>query len=117
MEEKRETVAPKEIDPLARIAMYVKQMNWNRVKALAEEAVTSGQFTDEQIEQAVDAALPSPERAARLPINRLAAVAAIASPARKKEYAMALKNYPGLDAFPDHKAQIAEHMQLIGVEA
>lgn len=104
-------------DPLARIAAYTKQMNWKGVKSVAEEAMGSG-FTEEQIEQAVDAALPTPERAATLPINRLAAVAAIASPARRQQYASALRNYPGLDAAaPDHKAQVAEHLQLLGMEA
>jgi len=105
-------------NPLSQIATFTKQMNWARVQSLAQDAVKSGQFTEDQVEKAIDAALPTPERAATLPLHRLAAVASIASPERRQQYATALRNYPGLETLsPDHKAQIAEHMQLIGLEA
>lgn len=100
---------------IALIAKATKAMDWARAAGYAQHAIAKGYLNEQQVEQAIDAALPDPASASRLPLHRLMAVATAASPARQNDYIAAIKQYPGADQLPpDAQAQIADHLRLIG---
>lgn len=103
-------------DAIAEITKHTKGMNWKGVRDAAEKAGTGGHLSDDQISDAVDAALPEPEKAAKLPLHRLMAVAAAASPEKRQQYAPLIQNYPGLDTLHEYdRSDIADHLKLIGL--
>lgn len=103
-------------DAIAEITKHTKGMNWKGVRDAAEKAGTGGHLSDDQISDTVDAALPEPEKAAKLPLHRLMAVAAAASPEKRQQYAPLIQNYPGLDTLHEYdRSDIADHLKLIGL--
>jgi broad specificity phosphatase PhoE len=102
-------------DAMAQITKAAKGMDWARAAGHAQQALAKGHLTEQQIEQTIDAALPDPQKAAKLPLHRLMAVASAASPARRQEYIAAIQQYPGMNELPpDAQAQITDHLRLIG---
>lgn len=106
----------KPTNPTQRIAGYVRSFDFPRLKAEASKAVQSGQLTDEQVDQAIDAALPDVKAAQQLPLNKLMAVASIAGEQKRQEYMPLLqvhaehaKNLPEAE-----QGQIKDHLDLIG---
>lgn len=100
----------------AMITGATQAMDWARAAGYAQQAVTKGHLTEQEVEQAIDAALPDAQKASRLPLHRLLAVASAASPQKRQDYAPLLQNYRGLDTLPqDIKGDIVNHMRLIGL--
>lgn len=103
-------------DAIAKLTDQVKRQNWKGVQDVASKAVQGGHLDENQATQAIDAALPAPEDAAKMPLHRLIAVASAASPQKRQDYAPLIQNYPGLDTLPpDAKGEIMNHMRLIGL--
>lgn len=107
-------VAPK--NPLTQIAAYVKSGDWGRVRAMGRRAVTAG-ASDQDIDSAIDAALPSVEEAASLPLHQLVAVASAATDQKRQEYFPLIQ--PHLEhaqSLPEgEQGALADHMKLIGM--
>src|SRR5690348_13079031 len=51
---------PKQTTP-ERIAAYVQSFDWGRLRSTARKAVASGEMNDDQVDAAIDAALPPAE--------------------------------------------------------
>ena len=77
----------------------------------------SGGATDEQVDQAIDAALPSAEDAQALPLNKIMAAASVASDAKRADYMPLLQMHAehARQLPPEEKAQVDDHMALLGM--
>lgn len=108
--------ANKRSDSVAQIGKHVKSGDWGRVQSTARAALANGS-TNQQISDAVDAALPAPEDAARLPLHKLMAVYHAASAAKRPQYAgvVAQKAAEAAKARPESRALVARHMRLAGL--
>lgn len=102
--------------PLDLIPGYVQAFDWGRTKVMAKKASASG-VPDEQIDAAIDNALPPPKIAAGLPLHELVAVASAATDQKRQEYFPLLqphlehaRNLP-----PDEQGELADHLKLIGM--
>lgn len=103
---------------LAQIAKYVQSSDWGRVRATAKKAAEQGHLTDDEISDAIDAALPSTDDVGKLPLHHAIAVVSAASPERRSGYASIFQQHPALTQLPpDAQAQINDHMRLIGLNA
>ena len=63
-----------------KISAHVKSGDYGRARAVAQKASSAGHLTDDQINGAIDAGLPSPQEAGTLPIHHLIATASAARP-------------------------------------
>lgn len=99
---------------LALIAKHTRSMDFGRVRAVAQKSGLS----DDEIGQAIDGSLPTPEEAGNLPPHQLLAVASAAGPEKRREYAPLLRQYFGNIghlAEPD-KTALGQHLRDIGME-
>jgi len=102
-------------DALGQIAKYSKTIhpgNLGRIKAVAQKAVDAGHLGHDEISDAIDANLPSADDAADLPNDRLLAIAAAASPNKKREYAPLIqRNFGDPSKLPP---ELGRHLRDIG---
>ena len=101
-------------DSLALIAKHMNKLdpgNLGRIRGVAQKAVDAGHLSDQEVSDAIDNNLPSPEDAADLPNHQLLAVTALASPAKKAAYAPLIqRNFGDPSSLP---APLAKHLKDI----
>lgn len=100
---------------IQQIAKYTRGMDFGRALATAQKAKSAGHLSDEEIQGAVDSAIPSPEDAADMPMHHVLALGTAASPS--KGYGPLLSKYFGDklgDLPPDAQALLAAHLQQHG---
>ncbi len=96
------------IKPLEQIAGYVKSMDIPRLKAMAQRASSAGS-SDDEIQNAIDAALPD---GSRMPLHHLAAIAALASDQKRPSYFPLFEQHLA----GDDSGQLKEFLDSLGTE-
>lgn len=104
-------------DPLKQIVSYVQSLDWGRVRATANKAISSGLMTEDEVDKTIDASLPSAESLQSMPMHHVMAIASAATPEKRAEYMPILqmhaehaKNLP-----PEEHGQIKDHLQVLGM--
>jgi broad specificity phosphatase PhoE len=103
---------------IQQIAKYTRSMDFGRALATAQKASKAGHLTDDEIQGAVDSAIPDPEDAADLPMHQVLALGTAASPS--KGYTPLLQKYFGDhlgDLPPEAQAPLAAHLQQLGINS
>jgi broad specificity phosphatase PhoE len=101
---------------IQQIAKYTRGMDFGRALATAQKAKAGGHLSDEEIQGAVDSAIPPPEDAADMPMHHVLALGTAASPS--KGYGPLLQKYFGDhigELPPDSQAALAAHLQQLGI--
>lgn len=80
---------------LDQIAKYVKSKDFGRVRATALRAQSAGLLSDDDISDAIDAALPGQDEIEHLSPHHAIAVALAAGPSRHTDYSPLLAKHMG----------------------
>ncbi len=102
--------------PLEQIAAYVRSFDFGRLRQAASKAISSGIVTEEQVDQAIDAALPSAQEAESLPLGKLMACASVATPEKREEYRpLLMAHLDHAKSLPENEqGEVKDHMALLG---
>lgn len=98
---------------IQQIAKYSRALDFGRALATAQKASANGDLTDDEIQGAIDSALPTPDEAADLPMHHLLAAATAASPQKRLNYAPLIQErFSDLSGLPpDARDALAGHIQ------
>jgi broad specificity phosphatase PhoE len=100
---------------MAQIGKTIQALDFGRARATAQKAAAAGHLGDDDIDRAIDASLPSPDEAAKLPLHQLLAVATAASPQKREQYAPLLQKLGNLGGLPpDAASAIQSHIASLG---
>lgn len=99
----------------AQIIKYVRSMDFGRARAVAQKAVSSGQLSDQDVEEALDESLPSDSELQNLPPNRILDIASAASSERRKQLRPLLdQTFGDLSGLPpDAQSALSEHLRKL----
>jgi hypothetical protein len=100
----------------ARIVSGVRAQDWKGVRSTATTASKLGHLNDQEISDAIDEGLPTPNDAPRLAPHELLAAASAASPAKRQQLIPALQASMGnMDGVtPEGRKALLTHLGMIG---
>ena len=102
----------------AQIIKNVRSQDWGRARAAARQAVAAQHLSDQDVEEAIDEALPGAQDAAQLSPHHLMAAYAAASPRKRQELAPVMQQVFSPQAIaqatPDAQKALAEHLSRLG---
>ena len=102
----------------AQIIKNVRTQDWGRARANAQRAVAARHLSDQDVEEAIDEALPSAQDAAQLSPHHLLAAYSAASPKKRQEFDPVMQQVFSPQAMaqsdPDAQRALAAHLARLG---